>query len=145
MGCFLSKSVPRAATRSKSAMTGWTVKTDRGQFAGQTVVGRGVAPEGDLPRKIVQRLFRSSARRETTADLGERGIGLGRDPALHRAGAARERKGAGQPTILNMLDNRRGFGEREIAVDQDRRAAARLIALNSGLFKSPASNDRILR
>jgi hypothetical protein len=44
-----------------------------------------------------------------------------------------------------MLDNRRRFGEREIAVDQDRRAAARLIALNAGLFKSPASNDRILR
>ena len=45
-------------------------KTDRRQVAGQTVAGRGVAPQGDLPLKIVQRLFRSAARRETPADLG---------------------------------------------------------------------------
>jgi hypothetical protein len=29
-------------------------------------------------------------------------------------------------TLLDIFDNRRGFGEREIVVDQDRHAAARV-------------------
>ena len=103
-------------------------KIDRRRFAGQTVAGRGVVPQGELPPKIVQGLLRSAARRETPADLGERGIGLARHPPLDRALArvVSEKGRVQRPTILNILDNRRRFGQREIVVGQHRRAAARI-------------------
>jgi hypothetical protein len=120
-------------------------KTDRRQVAGPTVAGRGVAPTGRPPaedRSVslpIRRPSRNDRRPRRDSDRPR-----ARSGAASRAGAGRERKAAGQPTILTILDNRRRFGEREIAVDRDRRAAARLIALNSGLFRSPASNDRDL-
>jgi hypothetical protein len=49
------------------------------------------------------------------------------------------------PALLDIFDDRRGFGEREIVVDQDRKRRRGLSAPNSAVFKSPASNDSVLR
>jgi hypothetical protein len=122
-------------------------KIDGRQFAGQIVAGRGLLPWGKLPPQIVQRLFPDSVRRETLSDFSEILIGLGRQPALDCALArvASEKSPPQQPTNVDLCDDRRGFGEREIVVDQDWPAATGLSAPNSGVSRSPASNDAVLQ
>ena len=64
----------------------------------------------------------------TLAEVGQIVIGFAHHAPLDRALAriAGEQGRPRRPTLPDMFDNRRGFGEREIVVDQDRHAAARV-------------------
>lgn len=81
------------------------------------------------------------------ADFSEILIRLAHHPPLNGAlaRAASEKGRARRPAILDIFDNRSGFSELEIVIDQDRNAAPGLSATKSAAFKSPAPNDRVLR
>src|SRR3984885_6792803 len=103
-------------------------EVDCGEIAGQIVAGRGALPEGKLLAHFPGRLFRGWAGREPRAGFGEIVVRLADHPPLDCALArfTSEKRRAVWPSVLDILDDGRRFGEDEVVVDQHRNAPARV-------------------